>query len=386
MRILLDMARMGSGGALQTSLTVLEHATRTPEHEWHAVLSPIVAQEFAEERDTALASVVRLGGGGSALSRMAGVRSAMPAIESRVRPDVVYTVFAPAFWMASAPHLLGFAWPHLLYPESPFVRSLTEWRSGLVGLRFRAKRMRQAQEVRRFEFLVVETKTVRRRLREVCGAMDKSIFVVRNSYTPLFESALRRRGSSPQGDRKIVLLPSDYRPHKNLESAPAVAEILVRRLGSEVELRLTCANQRIWRKIAADAERRGVADQVKNLGSVLHAEFAGAYAAADVVYLPTLLECSTAVYPESFIAGLPLVTSDLDFARELCGDAALYCDPYSADEAADRIERILGDPELANDLTAKGRVVLAREYPTPEEKWRSLLACLEEVAGSRPAS
>ena len=384
MRILIDTARVDSGGALQNCLAILDNAARESRHEWHAVLSPAVAREFPAARDAELASVARIEDRGSLLARLGRARSFLPAIEARLRPDVVYTAFNPALWKArSSPHLLGFAWAHLLYPESPFVRRAKHPAQGRLALRTLAKQWSQLRELRSFDFVVVETETVRRRLREVRGITEAEIFVVRNSCSPSFAALARANEDAPPQDRRSVLVPSDYRPNKNLEIVPAVAEALARRLDAPFEFVLTVPDAAPWRAIAADADRRGVGDRLRNLGPVPHADFAAAYARAHVVYLPTLLECSTAVFPESFMSRRPLVTSDLDFARELCEDAALYCDPYSAEEAAERIARVLLDEELGDRMTERGQEVLARNYPTPEAKWEKLVDCLIRVAGGR---
>ena len=346
------------------------------------VVAPTVAEEFSPDRDASLLRVERLGEAGH-LSRTSIARELLPRVEAETRPDAVYTVFSLALWHArTCPHLLGFAWPHLLYPESPFVRSVRSLRRGMVGLRIRGKELLEVRELRQFRHIVVETQTVARRLREVCGVTHAEMHVVRNSYSPAFKARVAAAGARPPEDRKVILVPSDYRPHKNQEIVPAVAQALAKRSDVPFEMVLTIPFGKEWEGIEADARKRGVAERVRNLGSVPHARFAEAYLGAHMVYLPTLLECSTAVYPEAFMAGRPVVTSDLDFSRELCEEAALYCDPYSAEEAAERIARVIEDDSLAARMVQSGEQVLARNYPTPEEKWASLVEVLETVAGS----
>ena len=47
----------------------------------------------------------------------------------------------------------------------------------------------------------------------------------------------------------------------------------------------------------------------------------------------------------------PIVTPDLDFARDICGPAALYYDPLSAGGAADALTAFVNDPILRADPT-----------------------------------
>jgi glycosyltransferase involved in cell wall biosynthesis len=86
------------------------------------------------------------------------------------------------------------------------------------------------------------------------------------------------------------------------------------------------------------------------------------------------------VYPEAFHFGRPLVTSDLDFARELCGDAAAFVPPNDAAAIAQTIADIVTDPARADQLVAAGRRQLAAAYPSPARKLEMQLDLLERLA------
>jgi glycosyltransferase involved in cell wall biosynthesis len=52
--------------------------------------------------------------------------------------------------------------------------------------------------------------------------------------------------------------------------------------------------------------------------------------------------------------GTPVVTSRISSLPEVVGDAAVLVDPYSVNDIALGIERVLGDPALRADLRARG--------------------------------
>jgi len=143
---------------------------------------------------------------------------------------------------------------------------------------------------------------------------------------------------------------------------------------------------REWKAILLDAKNRLLEKHLLGVGSIPHHELATAYLSADVVYLPTSLECSSAVYPESFMAGVPVVTSDTDFARELCSDAALFRNPLDTSSCAQALYSICKDPKLGQSLVDRGRLVLDRNFPSPAEKWNAQLGCIKEAATRRPQS
>jgi glycosyltransferase involved in cell wall biosynthesis len=54
--------------------------------------------------------------------------------------------------------------------------------------------------------------------------------------------------------------------------------------------------------------------------------------------------------------GTPVVTSNISSLPEVVGDAALLVDPYSVEDIASGLERVLGDEALRASLVARGRV------------------------------
>src|SRR5207237_1129200 len=58
---------------------------------------------------------------------------------------------------------------------------------------------------------------------------------------------------------------------------------------------------------------------------------------------------------EAMACGTPVVTSRISSLPEVVGDAALLVDPYSVDDIASALERVLGDDALRGSLVARGR-------------------------------
>lgn len=57
---------------------------------------------------------------------------------------------------------------------------------------------------------------------------------------------------------------------------------------------------------------------------------------------------------ESMTYGCPVINSDIPALREVSGDAALYVDPYSVEDITARINQLLEDEALRQDLRLKG--------------------------------
>ena len=112
---------------------------------------------------------------------------------------------------------------------------------------------------------------------------------------------------------------------------------------------------------------------VINLGSVEPKYFPDLYRQSDIVFMPSLLEIFSAVYPEAMYMQKPIVTTDLPFARNICQEAALYFEPENVQEAVARIREIILEPELAASLIGKGSQRV-KDFDLPEKRFSKILS------------
>ena len=95
------------------------------------------------------------------------------------------------------------------------------------------------------------------------------------------------------------------------------------------------------------------------------------------MFLPTLLETFSASYPEAMKMKKPILTSYLDFALDICGDAALYFDPTSAEDIADKILMLSVDENLYQNLVSQGTERL-KKFETPESRVKKYMEIFEK--------
>ena len=108
-------------------------------------------------------------------------------------------------------------------------------------------------------------------------------------------------------------------------------------------------------KLLDSIRHKGLEDQIVNIGPVPQQRLGDYYFASDALLLPTLLESFTSTYLEAMKFDCPVITSDLDFAREVCADAALYFDPWDAAALKDALMRFRDQPELREAMVERGR-------------------------------
>lgn len=79
------------------------------------------------------------------------------------------------------------------------------------------------------------------------------------------------------------------------------------------------------------------------------------YQGAYCLVFPSLYEGFGLPPLEAMSFGCPVITSNVASLPEVCGDAALYIDPYDTDNLADTLEKLIGDRSLRDKLSLAGK-------------------------------
>lgn len=107
------------------------------------------------------------------------------------------------------------------------------------------------------------------------------------------------------------------------------------------------------------------------------------YQQVDALLLPTLLESFSATYLDSFYYRKPVFTSDRDFAKDVCADAAYYFDPLSAQSILSLLDNAYGDAAAMEQKIAAGyeRMMSLPDWDAVAEKY---IEQLELLCKTRP--
>ena len=115
------------------------------------------------------------------------------------------------------------------------------------------------------------------------------------------------------------------------------------------------ANERIFAGASV-----AVGQDIKRLGYVGDAQLRALYENALCLVYPSLYEGFGLPPGEAMACGCPVIVSDIPALREVCGDAALYCNPADLADIADKISRVVRDSALRESLAARGSVRAAQ--------------------------
>jgi glycosyltransferase involved in cell wall biosynthesis len=153
--------------------------------------------------------------------------------------------------------------------------------------------------------------------------------------------------------RRVLLTLSAKRPHKNLLALIGA----LARIPSERRPLLVVPGYPTWHEaqLRARAAELGLDADVRFEGWLRAEEIEGLWALADAFVYPSLYEGFGLPVLEAMARGVPVACANASSLPEVAGGAALLFDPRSEGGIAQAIERLLGDPALAESLRAKGR-------------------------------
>ena len=287
-------------------------------------------------------------------------------IESKVKPDVVFTTSGPAYWKPKAPHLMGFNLPHYLYTDSPFFKKQSaakrlKWFFKGLFIKYFTKRDADAY--------IAQTDDVNTRLRKWINTDE--VFTISNTFgqqyqKTVFDSDGLLLPSKKQNEFRFLIFTSYYK-HKNIEILNDIITILKQKRFLNIKFVLTLPQMEFDKCVTESSKKF-----TYNLGPIPPSSGPELYNECDAVFSPTLLECFSATYAEAMQMQKTILTTDLSFAHTVCGDAALYFSPLDAVDASSKIISLASDKKLREKLIKNGNKE-KNKFMTAEQRASSYL-------------
>ncbi len=128
-------------------------------------------------------------------------------------------------------------------------------------------------------------------------------------------------------------------------------------------------------RLVADADRLGVGRAVQFTGLVPPDRIPELLGALDAVVHPSLREGLARVLPQALIVGRPVISYDVDGAKEVVlPETGILLPPRSIDGLAAAVLRLAGDPNLRASMGREGRARFAHQFrhETMTDQLRSL--------------
>ncbi len=301
----------------------------------------------------------------------------VPAFASQVlefseREGLAYDLLFSHYWLSGAvaclltPQLSA-GWAHIAHTLGLVKnRTLAAGAEAEPALRIRV----EGEISRQADLLIASTGEESGDLVEAYGADPERVVVVPpgvdlSMFQPLDRGEARRKIG--YGDGRLLLFVGRLERLKGVEVAIRALALLRDRAHDDVRLLIlgedsTDGEESEKERLKAIASAAGVRDRVDFLGSVAHHELPFFYSAADVCVMPSYSESFGLVGLEAQACGRPVVGSGVTGLRSVVRDevSGYLIDSHDPAAYAERIGRLLDNPELAQQMGRRGRLLAQR--------------------------
>lgn len=356
MKLIINLSGNLVGGGLQVALSFLSESRSFCNNEYHVLLGQSAADQIFKTEfsdNYFFYNIPKL--------NFYQYSSYLKKVEAGIIPDVVFTVFGPSYWRPKAPHVMGYAIPYYIYPNSPFWHMISIQEKIIISL----KKMIHLRYFKKdADVLLCETDDAKDRLKTLLK--NKQISTVSNTCGAHFLNTDNSHFINILPCRRAkefrYLTLSKLYSHKNIDKIRLIVDSLIEKGIVNIVFVLTITKEE-YSKLFGDGYRA----YISTVGPISANECPSLYLECDAMFLPTTMECFSASYPEAMAMKKPIITSDLGFARDICRDAALFVNPM---DIADMVEKIISlsvDENIQQELIAKGEDRL-KSFPTASQR------------------
>lgn len=370
MHFLINCSNLKVGGGLQVADSICSLLSLYDVHTFDVVLSSHLDETANRIGNCKNVKIYKYDIKNNLLTLLFGRDVFLDGIVKKNKVNAVLTVFGPSRWNPQCAHLCGFAMPHLVLTNSPYFK--------LMGLHLKVWHYCRRKILfyffkRSSNYFWTENLYISRKVKTVLR--NAHVYTVSNYYNQVFDNdSLWNRSMYLEAFDGITCLTiSSYYKHKNLEIMPKIVSYLC---GKYPEFRFRFVTTLKKEELPIPSEYE---DYFVFLGRIDVSSCPFFYKQCNLMFMPSLLECFTATYPEAMRMEVPIVTTDLEFAHGLCGDAACYYDALDAGAAAEAIYRVATDKEYARALTEAGKKQL-KTFDNYEQRVEKLIHILETIA------
>ncbi len=367
--ILVNMSSIKVGGGLQASITFLEYILQNKSKYSDVEFIFIITKEIQKQIvNLDFLKYYVVDKSPANLFKGFFIRKFIKKIESEINPNIVYSIGFPSY--------INFKNPEIGRYTNPFEICNSEIAFRQLNIIEKIKRkiltFYRIFYASNATFFETQTETAKSGIIKKFKVNEKKILVSPNTLNKRFimqKDSYRKKNNII---KRIFCLSAAHK-HKNLDLIPLVAKELRNKKNFKYKFFITLPNESLLlRKILKKSYKLGVQDQIVNLGPLNLDEVFNEYKKADCLFLPTLLEIFSASYIEAMSMGTPIVTTKMDFSKEICGDAALYFKPASYRDAASKLEKLFSNESIKTKLISMGFEQL-KKFPTQNSKFESLI-------------
>jgi glycosyltransferase involved in cell wall biosynthesis len=361
LHLFINAISASAGGGLTYVRNVLPRLAVREDTRVTVVVGPSLLAEIPQSPRITVLNAENTSGAGR---RLWYEQRSLPGVIRRSGADVLLSTGNFALYCSPVPQILLSR--NALYLSKHFRRDLRERGDYRLWLDTEVKGFLARWSVSIADCTVAPSATFAEELRQWTG---KNVIFIHHGFN--HEAFIRDRSplspgvqnnlATTEGSLRLLFV-SHYNYYRNFETLLRAIAILKKNLHPRtVRLILTCKlnskeNPGDYRADSAAAlvEQLQIREEIVELGSVPYASLHQLYRACDFYITPAYAETFAHPLVEAMASGLPVIVSDLDVHKEICGEAALYFPPFSPEDLAEQVLQASQSPEQAKAMSECG--------------------------------
>lgn len=312
----------------------------------------------------------------SALQRTLFEEVTLPKIIARYGPDVIFGAANIGLTNPCAPQAVFIQQAYLFYDKNYYPDIHLTLRLRIAALKLQVKNSLTATNL-----VFCQTPVVKRRFSERFCYPEDRINILRwpppTEIRPTAESEVPSAFDKSSENFYILLL-TRYMPHRN----PSILISLCKRYCKNIRDKrikfittVTAQEGRRARRFLKEICKQNLEDIIINVGCIMRKDVSKYLSHSDMLWLPTTLETLCLPFLEAMRIGLPILAPDMDFARYVCGDAAVFYNPWDIESIYSKIMLMRENALLRQELIERGKKGLC-DRTRFAENWNEVAANL----------
>jgi len=213
--------------------------------------------------------------------------------------------------------------------------------------------------IKKSDLIVTVSESARQDILQCFDVNPEKVFL---TYQPVIDkSALFNKDSVGNvlhryslESQKYILFVGAIEPKKN------VRRLIEAYKGLDTEMKLVIVGKKAWlwkdeMKSIEDMFGEGFSKKVRILDYLPRRDLGYLYKGAFCFVFPSLYEGFGLPPLEAMSFDCPVITSKVSSLPEVCGDAAIYIDPYDSDDIRESIELLINNPQVRSKLIELGK-------------------------------
>lgn len=285
--------------------------------------------------------------------------------------SAVYTMAGPAYVRFPVPHIMGISNAYITHST---LQALFFYNSPWGIIKRILLSGYQLYHATKADFWFFQTEISRNGFCKRTGVSRFKTKIIPNAIQTascFFDE--KNEGNKINEIFKIFSPSADHR-HRGIQYIPKIAKALsVNFPEFPFKFYITLPEtSKLWASIKREAAFLGTSKYIENLGPFNFNDIYKLYSSCSIVFIPSILETFSSNYLEAMVYKKPLVVNNKSFARDICGNAAIYVNPNSSNECAEIFFRLSQDESLRKGLIVNG-IKTASVYPDQKERYSMIV-------------